>query len=66
MVERNLGHVVGPQGPKGDAGPQGPKGDTGAQGPKGDTGETGPQGEPGKVGTFHIDEQGDLIYTEPD
>lgn len=60
MVEKNLGHVVGPQGPKGDTGAQGPKGDTG---PKG---EMGPQGEPGKVGTFHINEQGDLIYTEPD
>ncbi|ENZ5663526.1 hypothetical protein ACGWY0_002824 [Enterococcus hirae] len=27
MAIINLGHVVGPQGPKGDTGPQGPKGD---------------------------------------
>ena len=46
----DLGNVVGPQGPKGDAGPQGPQGETGPQGPKGDTGATGPQGEQGPKG----------------
>lgn len=38
----------------------------GCKGPKGEMGPQGPQGEPGKVGTFHINDQGDLIYTEPD
>lgn len=34
--------------------------------PKGDAGPAGPQGEPGKVGTFEMDEKGDLYYIEPE
>lgn len=34
--------------------------------PKGETGATGPQGEPGKVGTFEMDEDGNLYYVEPE
>lgn len=43
----DLGQVVGPQGPQGEAGPQGPQG---AEGPQGPQGIQGPQGEPGVTG----------------
>ncbi len=39
--EVDLGSIIGPQGPQGEAGPQGPKGETGATGPKGDKGDPG-------------------------
>ena len=47
MAKKDLGQVVGAQGPQGA---QGPKGDTGAQGPKGDTGATGAKGATGAQG----------------
>lgn len=48
--ELDLGSIIGPQGPQGEAGPTGPKGDTGATGPKGATGAQGPAGPQGEKG----------------
>ena len=58
MATKDLGQVVGPQGPTGPAGERGP------QGPAGTAGERGLQGPAGKdaiTPTFSIDEQGHLI-----
>ena len=69
---KNLGNVIGAQGPKGDTGNQGPQGPagndgaTGAQGPKGDTGATGPAGPTGERGPAGIQgPQGDVGLTGP-
>ncbi len=53
----NVGHIMGPQGPKGDIGPTGPKGDQGPrgfQGPQGIEGQIGPKGEKGDTGPAGI------------
>lgn len=49
--EKDLGSVIGPQGPTGPKGAQGPTGAQGPPGPKGETGSQGPQGPAGKDGT---------------
>ena len=51
MAKKDLGQVVGPQGPKGNTGAQGPKGDTGATGAKGATGSQGPAGTTPTIGS---------------
>lgn len=63
MAELDLGRVVGPQGPQGEAGPQG---DVGPQGPQGDTGPAGANGVDGKTPMLSINSEGHLIATYPD
>jgi len=49
----NAGHIVGPQGPRGDQGPIGPQGNQGPignEGPRGEQGLQGVQGEQGEKG----------------
>lgn len=63
---------TGPQGIQGETGLQGEKGSKGDKGDKGDTGETGPKGDKGDkgdkavVGTFELDDSGNLYYVEPE
>lgn len=64
MATKNLGHVKGNDGKSAyqiwlDAGNTGSEADFLAA-------IKGKQGEPAKVGTFSIDTNGDLIYTEPE
>ena len=55
MATKDLGQVVGPQGPAGPAGERGPIGEPGPEGPQ------GPAGKDAITPTFSIDEQGHLI-----
>ena len=58
--------IEGPTGPKGDKGEQGGRGPQGFAGPAGPQGTQGPVGERGPSGTVftpHVDEEGNLSWT---
>ena len=71
--KKNLGNVVGPQGPRGyqgDQGPQGPRGYQGVQGPQGQQGpigQTGPRGAEGVgIKSTYVSASGNLVITLTD
>lgn len=67
VAEKNLGHVVGPEGKPGKSAYQIwlDKGNTGTEEDFLNT-LKGPPGASVEPGTFHIDENGNLIYTTPE